>query len=73
MNIYKIRNNILLNKGKCLKFRFNGNRNQVEEFQGFIENVYSSVFTIRLNDNNYKIKSFTYSDILTNSLQIYTD
>lgn len=64
-NIKKLVN---LNKGIQHIFRFNGIRNQNEEFSGRIVGVYPAVFTIELN--NKVIRSFSYSDLLINNLEI---
>lgn len=69
--INKIKKDIENKKGKLLKFRFNGTRNQIEEFEGTIENVYNYIFTIKTSDTKEEIKSFTYSDILIENLEIY--
>lgn len=66
--IGKIKDNLKDKKGKNLHFKFNGARNQIEEFNGSIENMYNFIFTIKTDDN--KIKSFTYSDILIETLEI---
>ncbi len=66
--IGKIKDNLKDKKGKNLHFKFNGARNQIEEFNGSIENMYNFIFTIKTDDN--KIKSFTYSDILIENLEI---
>ena len=71
MTIKSIKIDLEKNKGKILKFRFNGSRNQTEEFLGTIENMYNNVFVIRLCDSNEQVKSFSYADILTESLQIF--
>ena len=71
MNIEKIKNKLELNKGKKIKFRFNGSRNQIEKFRGIIENTYSYIFTVKLVDNKNQIRSFSYSDILIDSLEIF--
>lgn len=70
MNINKIRSFIIQNKGKLFQFKFKGARNQTEEFVGKIIEVYRSVFIIKVNDYTNRIKSFSYNDILTNSLEI---
>ena len=70
MNIQKIREEIRRKEGRLLKFKFNGARNQIEEFTGKISRIYPSIFTIELTELNKNVKSFSYSDILTNSLQI---
>ena len=67
--ISKIKEQLKENVGKPLHFRFNGARNQIEEFDGYIENTYNFIFTIKpVNDN--RIKSFTYSDVLIENLEI---
>lgn len=69
--INKIKEDIENKKGQVLKFRHNGSRNQVEEFEGIIIDTYNYVFTIKTIDDKEKIKSFTYSDILIDNLEIY--
>jgi len=71
MNIDKIKLNLEKNKGKVLHFRFNGSRNQIEEFSGVIENTYDYIFVIRVDENSNQLKSFSYSDVLTDSLEIF--
>lgn len=71
MNINKIKLELEKNKGKELGFRFNGSRNQIEEFKGIIENTYNYVFTIKLSNQISQRRSFSYSDILTESLEIF--
>ena len=57
-------------KGKLIHFKYKGARNQIEEFDGVIENTYKSIFTIKLNDQK-SVKSFSYSDVITKSLEIF--
>ena len=69
--ISKIKEDIKNKKGKVLKFRHNGARNQKEEFKGIIVDTYNYVFIIKTIDEKEEIKSFTYSDILIDNLEIY--
>ncbi len=69
MTIEKVKDKVNSYKGKNLKFRFNGSRNQIEEFEGTIINTYDAVFIIRLHDNQM-IKSFSYSDMLIKKLVV---
>ena len=69
--INKIKEDIINKKGKVLNFRHNGTRNQIEEFKGIIMETYNYVFTIKTVDEKESIKSFTYSDILVDNLEIY--
>ena len=67
MMIDKIRNNIINNVGSKHYFRFNGCRNQIEEFSGTINGAYNKVFTILVD--GFGIKSFSYSKLsITTSL-----
>ena len=68
MNKSAIKEKIETYKGKMIHFKYNGARNQIEEFEGVINKTYNKVFTILVNDNT--LKSFSYSDVLTNNLEI---
>ena len=68
MMIENIRNQL---KGYLFQrhhFRFNGSRNQIEEFNGVIKQLFPRVFTIELD--NGMTRSFSYSDVATNLLEI---
>ena len=69
--INKIKEDIKKQKGKKLKFRFNGARNQIEEFEGVIVETYNYIFTIKIMNDKNELKSFTYSDVLIDNLEIY--
>lgn len=69
--INKIRKNIENKKGEVLKFRFNGARNQIEEFEGIIVEAYNYIFTIKTTNEKEELKSFTYSDVLIDNLEIF--
>ena len=64
--INKLRERIASYKGKKVMFKYNGSRNQIEEFIGYIDSLYSNVFTIKLDNN--QIKSFSYNDVLIHKL-----
>ncbi len=68
MNVDKVRSEIKSKEGKILHFKFNGSRNQIVEFEGEIIETYQAIFVVKLTDNN--IKSFSYSDLITSSLEI---
>ena len=69
--ISKIKDEIAKQKGKVLNFRHNGTRNQIEEFKGIILETYNYIFTIKTIDEKEEIKSFSYSDVLIDNLEIY--
>lgn len=68
MMIDNIKKVVKENQGVECSFRFHGARNQVDEFNGVIVDLYPAIFTIETENN--KIKTFSYSDILTQSLEI---
>ena len=69
--INKIKQDIKNKCGEKLKFRFNGARNQIEEFEGIIVGTYNYIFTIKTVDEKEELKSFTYSDVLIDNLEIF--
>lgn len=71
--INKIKLKIEKYKGKKLNFKFNGSRNQIEEFTGIIDKTYNYIFTIKLINDGNIIKCFSYSDVLTESLEIFVN
>lgn len=73
MNIEKIKINLENNRGKTFNFKFNGSRNQTEIFSGTIENTYNYVFLVKVDNDNEQIRSFSYTDVLTESLEIFVD
>ncbi len=70
MNIDTIKKKLSGEKGKTLHFKFNGARNQKEEFQGEIIKMYPAIFLIRVLDEVDYVKSFTYADVLIDTLEI---
>ena len=67
MNIEKIKKNVEALKNKKMSFKINGSRNQIEEFEGTITETYNYVFIVQTNDLK---KSFSYTDILINNIEI---
>ena len=70
MNISKIKEKIENKKDETIHFRYNGARNQIEELNRIIESTYKAIFTIRLKNEKNEIKTFTYSDVLTQNIEL---
>ncbi len=70
MNIDKIRKEIEMQAGETLHFKFNGSRNQILEFDGKIIETYPAIFVVKLTSDKNNIKSFSYNDLVTSSLEI---
>ena len=69
MNIEKVKDKIDSYKGQTLQFRFNGSRNQIEEFSATVIATYPSIFTVKVLDSSL-VKSFSYSDVLIRKLVV---
>lgn len=67
MNINKIKNKLELLKGERLKIKIYLGRNKYEYLEGYIDNMYSNLFTIKTNKG---IKSYSYSDIIIKNIII---
>lgn len=69
--INKIKDSIKNNLGHDVKILYNGSRNKKEEYAGIIKEVYDNIFIVKLKTD--KIKSFSYFDVLTNTIEIFFD
>lgn len=68
MTLEKIKNNIDSNLGKPVKIVYNGSRNKILEYNGVIVETYNYIFIVKLDDR--EMMSFSYTDVLTNSILI---
>ena len=71
MTIEKIKNNIDSKKGNNVKVIYNGSRNKKEEYEVIIKEVYNYIFIIKPDGN--EVKSFSYRDVLTNTIELFFD
>lgn len=69
--IEKIKEKMEEHIGEEVKIVFNSGRNRIEEFNAIIMQVYNFVFVVQLKNDVNEVKSFTYSDILTQTIEIY--
>ena len=68
MNIKTIKNYLKTKVGSNVLIVYYGSRNRKEKFNGVLYKLYSNIFTIKLY--NGEVKSFSYSDILTKTIQM---
>ena len=68
MNLDIVKEKINNLKGKKKNFRYNGSRNQIEEFNGVIINTYPAIFVIKSEED--KVRAFSYNDVITSNLEI---
>ena len=69
MNIKSIKRYMATRVGNRIIILYYGSRNRRERYEGILWRIYNNVFTIKLGIG--EIKSFTYIDILTKTIQIY--
>ena len=65
--ISKVKERIFGLINRRIMFRYNGTRNQIDEFSGKIIRCYNHVFLIDIGGMN---RSFSYSDVLTGVLEV---
>ena len=68
MTMEKIKALVKANEGVLHNFRFKGTRNQIEEFNGKITEMYPTIFIVVLD--NDRIRPFSYSDVLLKNFEI---
>ena len=68
MNIKTIRNYLKTKIGCNIVIVYYGSRNRKERYCGILYKLYGNIFTIKLA--NAEIRSFSYTDILTKTIQI---
>ena len=71
MTIEKIKNDIGNNLGGNVKIIYNGSRNKKEEYSGIITETYNFIFIIKTKEKEKK--SFSYRDVLTNTVEVFFD
>lgn len=65
-----IKSEVSLLKGKDVKLYINRGRRKVLKFDGVIDNVYTSVFTVRDKIETAPTRTYSYSDILCGDVKI---
>ncbi len=71
MTILEIKDNLNSKVGDDVKIVCNGSRNRVDEYRGKITEIYNYIFIVKLESD--EVKSFCYSDVLTNTIQLFFD
>lgn len=71
MDLNKVKDEILKLKGKYVEMEVNKGRKKITHYEGVLEDIYASVFVVRLKDatKNDKI-SYSYSDVLCGDVKI---
>lgn len=71
INLNDIKNKILEIKGKEIDISINRGRKKIDSYNGKIENIYPSVFTVKIIDgDSLKNVTCSYSDVLCGDVKI---
>ena len=65
-----IRRDIENHVGEKVTLKANGGRRKVLVNKGIIEKTYSNIFVIRLDQDTQRTVTYSYSDVLTKTVQI---
>ena len=68
MNVKNIKNYLKYKVGSNVIIVYCGSRNKKEKYYGVVYKIYDNIFTIK--QTNGDVKSFSYIDILTKTIQI---
>lgn len=69
MNINLIKEEMKSKIGKEVHIKYNLGRNKIERYDATIKELYNYIFIVELNSTN-ELKSFMYSDIITNTIKL---
>lgn len=56
-------------KGESISMEINRGRKKIEKYQGIIENIYPSIFTVNIGDGKNTL-SYSYSEVLCGDVVI---
>lgn len=68
--IANIKRDIETHLGDKVTLRANGGRKKILVNDGIIEGIYPSIFVVRLQDDTQRTVTYSYLDVLTNTVQL---
>ena len=66
-----IRRDIENHVGEKVTLKANGGRKKILVNDGLIESVHPSIFVVRLDNDNQRTVTYSYSDVLTKTVSLY--
>ena len=66
-----IRRDIENHVGEKVTLKANGGRKKILVNDGAIESVHPSIFVVRLDNDNQRTVTYSYSDVLTKTVSLY--
>ena len=70
MNIDDIKRKILSLKGEEVEMNVNRGRKKFDTINGIIQDIYPSVFTVIVKEQNSQLQTFSYYDVLCGNVVI---
>ncbi len=64
IGIEEVKTKILSLKGREVEMNINRGRKKFDTLSGVIKDVYPSVFTVAISENNTSLQTFSYYDVL---------
>jgi uncharacterized protein Veg len=68
--IAAIKKDIENHVGETVTLKANGGRRKILVNKGIIEKTYPSIFVIRLDNDTHRTVTYSYSDVLTKTVQL---
>lgn len=65
-----IKKNLENHVGEKVMLKANGGRKRILVNEGVLEGVYPSIFVVRLENDTPRTVTYSYSDVLTNTVQL---
>ena len=66
-----IRRDIENHVGEKVTLKANGGRKKILVNDGVIESVHPSIFVVRVDNDNQRTVTYSYSDVLTKTVSLY--
>ena len=73
ININVVKSQILSLKGREVEMDINRGRKKIDRVNGTIQDVYPSVFTVRVKQANNQLQTFSYYDVLCGNVVFCKD
>ena len=70
-NISTIKKDIERHIGETVTLKANGGRKKILVNDGVLESAYPSIFVIRLENDTQRTVTYSYSDVLTKTVQLF--
>ncbi len=71
ISLEEVKNKIKELKGKNIAMAINRGRKKIDYFNAIIDNIYPSVFTVKVNEvNQLDTQTFSYFDVLCGDVEI---